>query len=215
MMLRNGHYQYSDAEAPGAHAYIRPVMLDLFNSMSAGSHSPVVIDLGCGNGSLLREFGDKTSQELLFGLDGSQSGIEQARRALPGADFRVADVCGDLSDHPAYGKCDFVFSTEVVEHLFDPVAFARNCFSFVRPGGRVIITTPYHGYLKHIAIAVCGKTDFHFHPLLVGGHIKFWSRRTLSQLLETAGLKVVGFRGVGRFSGLWKSMVLIAERPGL
>jgi hypothetical protein len=47
-----------------------------------------------------------------------------------------------------------------------------------------------------------------------GGHIKFWSRNTLSLLLQESGFEVVAFSGVGRFPYLWKSMVLVARKNG-
>jgi hypothetical protein len=80
--------------------------------------------------------------------------------------------------------------------------------------------TPYHGYLKNLALSVFDKWDFHHTPLWHGGHIKFWSKRTLTQLLTDSGFDVVEFHGVGRLPYLWKSMVLVAtkvdakRRPG-
>jgi hypothetical protein len=38
----------------------------------------------------------------------------------------------------------------------------------------LIITTPYHGYLKNIALSVSVKFDHHVNPLWDGGHIKFF-----------------------------------------
>ena len=44
-----------------------------------------------------------------------------------------------------------------------------------------------------------------------GGHIKFWSRRTLSQLLVDKGFRIVTFKGCGRVPYFWKSMVIKAQ----
>ena len=205
------YYQFQNVQPSHAHSYFRPIVLGIIDS--SGIRSPKIIDLGCGNGALLSVLTERTSPDCLFGIDGSPSGIDQARPMLPGIDLRVADLCQPVPDHPATGKCDFVVSTEVIEHLFDPLSFARSCFSFLRPGGKAIISTPYHGYLKNLALAVTGKMDFHFHPQCLGGHIKFWSRKTLSLLLHEAGFRVVGFHGAGRLPWLWKSMILVAEKP--
>lgn len=72
----------------------------------------------------------------------------------------------------------------------------------------MIISTPYHGYLKNLALAATGKLDNHFTVLWDGGHIKFWSVKTLSKLLEEYGFEVVEFKGSGRIPYLWKSMLL-------
>jgi hypothetical protein len=67
-----------------------------------------------------------------------------------------------------------------------------------------IISTPYHGYLKNLVLALGNKWDSHLTPLWDGGHIKLWSRKTLSQLLSEAGFHVVRFIGAGRLPFLEK-----------
>ena len=60
-------------------------------------------------------------------------------------------------------------------------------------------------------LALTGKMDEHFTALWEGGHIKFWSKKTLSELLEKNGFKVLKFKGCGRVYGLWKSMLIEAK----
>jgi hypothetical protein len=83
----------------------------------------------------------------------------------------------------------------------------------LRPGGRFICSTPYHGYLKNLALALCNRWDQHANPLWRGGHIKFWSRKTLSQLLTDVGFVNLRFSGAGRISYLWMTMLMAADRP--
>ena len=149
----------------------------------------------------------------LHGLEMSASGLAEAQKAYPDINFSLADLTADLALHPLAGKCDVVISTEVVEHVFLPRTFAKNSFTFLKPNGVLIISTPYHGYLKNLVLALTGKMDRHFTALWDYGHIKFWSKRTLTLLLEEAGFQVKEFRGVGRVPFLWKSMILIAIKP--
>jgi 2-polyprenyl-6-hydroxyphenyl methylase/3-demethylubiquinone-9 3-methyltransferase len=176
--------------------------------LSAGA---TVADLGCGNGALLGEF--RARGLRLYGVDASSSGIGQAKRAYPEIHFSQGDLTGDMSGHEAIGACDLVISTEVVEHIFLPRLFVANCYRMLKPGGVLLMTTPYHGYLKNLALAATGKLDGHFTALWDYGHIKFWSRQTLTRLLEEAGFHVDRFQGVGRMPYLWKTMVLTASRP--
>ena len=73
---------------------------------------------------------------------------------------------------------------EVIEHLYQPRAFVLFIRSILEAsgGGQFIVTTPYHGYLKNLTIAAANKMDHHLSALWEGGHIKFWSRRTLAIL---------------------------------
>lgn len=213
-MYKLSQYKYDSASTGYSSHYLLPAIGKLLQTaLPTTIESSKVIDLGCGNGTVMRSHFGSCLSDGLFGIDGSARGIEFAQSALPQCDFRVGDLAADLSDHPAFGQCDLVISTEVVEHLFDPRSFARNCFGFLKPGGKALISTPYHGYLKNLLLALSGRLDFHYTPLWVGGHIKFWSRKTLSQLFEESGFKVIGFQGVGRFPFLWKSMILVLERP--
>jgi 2-polyprenyl-6-hydroxyphenyl methylase/3-demethylubiquinone-9 3-methyltransferase len=107
---------------------------------------------------------------------------------------------------------DAVVSLEVVEHVYDPLAWARSCHAALRHGGLLVCSTPYHGYVKNLAIALSGGFDKHWNPLFTGGHIKFWSRQTLVHLLERADLVPEKFVGAGRLPYLWKSMVITSRR---
>lgn len=80
-------------------------------------------------------------------------------------------------------------------------------------GGAAILSTPYHGYWKNLAMALSGKMDAHFTALWDHGHIKFWSINTLTALLEEAGLRDLHFERVGRFPALAKSMIAVARKP--
>ena len=80
-------------------------------------------------------------------------------------------------------------------------------YDLLEPGGTLILSTPFHGYWKNLALALSGKMDAHFTALWDGGHIKFWSERTLRSLLHEAGFVEVGFSRVGRIRPLAKSMV--------
>lgn len=75
-----------------------------------------------------------------------------------------------------------------------------------------MLSTPYHGYLKNLALALAGKWDDHLGPLWDGGHIKFFSKRTLRALLEEAGFQQIDLLRVGRVPALAKSLVAVVRR---
>lgn len=172
-----------------------------------------VLDAGCGNGALAAELAADGYQ--VVGIDADAHGLDLARHRAPGVKFVQAVFEGDPASLGATsdGRVDVVVSTEVIEHLYAPHELVRFAFNALRPGGRFIVTTPYHGYLKNLVLSLFNGWDRHFSVDWYGGHIKFWSRQSLSTVLEKHGFRVIGFRGVGRMPFLWKSMILIAERP--
>ena len=170
-----------------------------------------MLDVGCGNGFTAGQF--LAHGCTVVGIDLSESGIKLARESYPRARFEVlgADdhVLENLNEYPF----DLVISTEVIEHLYAPRTYVRGCFEALKPGGRFICTTPYHGYLKNLLISVAGRWDTHASPLWDGGHIKLWSLRSLSSLLSETGFQQLRFSGAGRLPFLWMTMVVSASRP--
>ena len=190
------------------HAYFVRHVLSLAGHLEPGTR---VLDVGCGNGFLCGEFLKRGCK--VVGTDLSAQGIELARQTYSSGRFELlgadASVLASLGEQPF----DIVVSTEVVEHLYAPRDWAKCCFGALRDGGRFICTTPYHGYWKNFAISLLGKWDAHANPLWDGGHIKFWSKRTLERLLSETGFTNFRFRGAGRIRGFWMTMIVSAERP--
>jgi len=169
-----------------------------------------VIDIGAGNGMLCGQMLNEGFD--VVGVEYDQKGVDIAResyRTIPFYNYGVQDDPKQLLN--AEKPFDVAVSTEVVEHLFSPHLLPKYAKGVLKDGGFLIITTPYHGYLKNLALSVLDKWDLHHSPLWHGGHIKFWSRKTLTQLLQMNGFFVVGFYGVGRVPFLWKSMILVAR----
>src|SRR5437879_3794410 len=108
---------------------------------------------------------------------------------------------------------DLVISTEVVEHPYAPRPYAAGCFQALHPQGRFICSTPYHGYVKNLVLAALNRWDAHASPLWDGGHVKLWSRKTLSTLLTETGFVNLQFCGAGRVPGLWMIMVMSGDKP--
>ena len=147
------------------------------------------------------------------GVDASGKRIAQARRDHPGARFENLEVDENLLEILGEEPFDLVVSTEVVEHLFLPSEWATTCFAALAPGGHLICSTPYHGWLKNVAIAGANRWDHHHHTLRNLGHIKFFSVATLSELLTKAGVADIRSRGAGGLPFLWKSLVMAGTRP--
>jgi 2-polyprenyl-3-methyl-5-hydroxy-6-metoxy-1,4-benzoquinol methylase len=187
-----------------ASAYLLPIVTKLVRQR-AGAR---IFELGCGNGTVAAHF--QGMGYKVTAVDTSQSGIAIARSKCD-ARFEVADAYDDLAIR--FGRFPLVLSLEVVEHCFYPRKFAKAVFDLLTPNGTAIISTPFHGYWKNLALAVSGKLDSHFTALWDGGHIKFWSEPTLHALLREAGFQTVDFHHAGRIPAFAKSMIAVARAP--
>lgn len=212
---RNGHakmsreilqYVWETDEPTCAHDYIvKPIIFSL-----PSQDSLKIADLGCGNGYLASVLAK--SGHHISALDSSEAGIRLARQVHPEIPFLCLSLYEDLQVELGQ-DFDVVISSEVIEHLYDPRRFLENAFKILKSGGTIILTTPYHGYLKNLAMAITGKLDQHFTVGWDCGHIKFFSVKTLSAMVAEQGFHNIRFKFAGRVPFLWKSMVLCAQKP--
>lgn len=192
---------------PGSHPYLWPVVLDVCRRHGVRT----ALDIGCGNGTTCLELRKEGIEAI--GMEPSADGFEIARVRLGDKGVYHAGV-NDPSETVVEKDFDAVICTEVVEHLYAPAALPKFAKVELKADGILIVSTPFHGYLKNLAICLANKWDRHHNPLYDGGHIKFWSRGTLTALLESHGFSVVEFHGVGRLPLFWKSMVLVGQNCG-
>jgi 2-polyprenyl-3-methyl-5-hydroxy-6-metoxy-1,4-benzoquinol methylase len=200
--------KYTASGLRACHSYLVPSLMKHCADAGVGTR---VLDVGCGNGAVAGEFVKRGC--TVVGIDMAEPGIRIAREASPAARFEILPADQDVLTNLNEAPFDIVYSLEVVEHLYDPRGFLVGCFTAAKNGGTFICSTPYHGYLKNLAISLIDGWDQHHNPGFDGGHIKFFSRKTLSDLLLQVGFHACCFSGAGRIPYLWNSMVIAASKP--
>ena len=166
-------YHYQNAAPTCANAYLWPVLVDIIIKNPLRERR--VFDLGCGNGATAKMLSDLGYD--VTGVDISEPGITLGRKSFPQLKLCIGNAYEDLAQ--TYGQYPLVVSLEVIEHCFEPRRFAKTFYNLIEQGGIGILSTPYHGYWKNLALAVAGKWDDHLTALWDGGHVKFFSIKTL------------------------------------
>jgi len=206
-MAEYQEHGYNDEHATPFWQYVRPIMHTLLTK----DKNRCILDLGCGNGYFVNYL---ISQGYnAYGIDASQQGISIAKKTNPDR-FFIQDLDDNrLPEEIRDLPFDTIISTEVIEHIYNPFTFMDLCKDVLSKnnGGEIIMSTPYHGYFKNLMLSVFNKWDKHTNAVAVGGHIKFWSRASLGQLLTQSGFTVTNFAGGGRMPYFWKSMVMKAR----
>jgi SAM-dependent methyltransferase len=100
------------------------------------------LDLGCGDGWILREAYDRKLISFGVGIDTSVPALEECGRRFEGAPGLKAALPAQLPSLVPEGSCDIAICTETLEHVPNPKAFIQTMLKYVRPGGEVIITVP-------------------------------------------------------------------------
>ena len=196
-----------------AHKYLFKTIKNIFSRFKIAFNSNI-LDAGCGSGfidSNLHLHGYKN----IWGFDNSDSGIKLAKNTYASLQdrFFIHNAYEEnLPDALQKIRFDVVLSVEVIEHLYSPKIYLENIKRWLNKDGLLILTTPYHGYLKNLLISLVNKSDWHFNPLHESGHIKFFSKKTLFEILSTTGFKPLKFYGSCRVPFLWKSMVIVGQK---
>ncbi len=159
---------------------------------SSGEHFGTLVDVGCERGSLagrLRATFDRYIGCDLVAYDefpsASYAQLVQAdlNRPLP-----LSDSCADL-----------VVSVETIEHLENPRAFVRELARIVRPGGRVVLTTPNQlSWLNKVTLVAKNQHNaFQEAPGLYPGHITALLEEDLRRIALECGLEKIEIHYAG------------------
>lgn len=192
--------------------YLRHV-LGLLSQIERGAK---ILDAGCGGGDF--SIGLHEAGYTVFGSDLSVSAIAHARSAGTGR-YEVASLYDHLAEPFGINCFDAIVCVEVIEHLYSPARFVMRAHEALRPGGLLIVSTPYWGYLKNVVLALTNRMDRALTALWEGGHIKHFSRTTLTKLMEQQGFQTVKFIGCGEgwrahAPYLWNGMLMAFRKPG-
>lgn len=197
-------YGWATKNAEQSHSYLLPTSIKILKQF----RGEFLLDIGTGNGSTLPYWlhaGYKVSA-----MEPDPAGYSFAKQHDQ-VDIRQIAIGDKLPDDWKL-KFDAAVCLEVIEHLFDPAELIVALNFSLKKGGIVVVSTPYHGYAKNFALSIFNKWDFHHHPTRVGGHIKFWSEKTLSEFFTSNGFERLAWRGVGRVPFLWKSMIAVFKK---
>lgn len=101
----------------------------------------IILDLGCGPGTITRGFCAHVPQGQVIGMDASESVISQARESAaseqdkyPNLTFRVGDItAGDLPFED--NSIDVVYTSQTLYHIPSPVAVMKEALRVLKPGG--------------------------------------------------------------------------------
>ena len=167
------------------------------------------LDYGCGNGWLAEWLVEHGFDAV--GADISESGIAVARRAVPSATF-TTDISADSLAR--LGPFNLVTCIEVIAHCYTPSSELQRLYACLRPGGTLILSTPYHGYIKNLVMAATGRLERHLDTLWSGAHVHYFTIASISKLLKQAGFRDIEVERAGRIAPLAKSMVLTCSKPG-
>lgn len=182
------------------------IKAEIMDDCRLKNNNSVVLDIGCGVG-LYNPTLIKDGNEYI-GIDLSECAVTIAR------DKGYNAICGLAEKIPLGNETvDYVFSTEVIEHVDDPGLMLKEIKRVLKPGGSCLITTTTYQFIIFHYIWVSTEIGFKFRDLILyiigyiskqcrddfvrllynytGGHLWGFMKKDLIHLVKSANLEVV------------------------
>ena len=175
-----------------------------------------LLDLGCGSGQLMIALADQFDD--LVGVDVSDSRIGLAREVVrsryPQLKDKVAfeTVEGDGSLPFEDRSFDSIIACTILEVVPDVFRTMDELSRVCKTGGSVIVSVANICYLKHVVDLLRGRIPVTWSPTRDiaqwrergwdDGCLRYFSKRTLADLLEHAGFVPEAWAGCGGFAKL-------------
>jgi SAM-dependent methyltransferase len=149
-----------------------------------------VLDVGCGQGSLLKELSEEYPHIRLHGADISTKAIELASNRVPGARFWQLDIEEDSLDE----RFDLILCGEVLEHVANDTLAIENLSCMM---DKYLIVSSPQGRMREFEANV--------------GHVRNYDYGELPQKLESAGLTILNVIqwGFPFYSPLYRDLINI------
>jgi 2-polyprenyl-3-methyl-5-hydroxy-6-metoxy-1,4-benzoquinol methylase len=178
-------YSYLERPNPAVQA-----LLEKRVTAKAQGSAPRVIDIGCGCGTNAHAFKEKTPRAFVLGVETNPQAAELARAVC---DDVFAGTCEEWAAAKAdSAPFDAVILADVVEHIADPIAFLRSLVGIpALKGATWIISVPNFGVWHNRARTLLGLQGYAWNGLWDRTHLRFFTRKTLLELLDYCGLEVI------------------------
>ena len=180
--------RYREAAAAASNGTSSDVIYSNFELLLAElSLSGDLLDFGAGAGLL-------TKRILSSGRFDSVSAVDITARP-EGLEDSATWYCQDLNEVTdiADGSFDVIVSAEVVEHLENPRAVARECCRLLRPGGTLILSTPNNESWRALLALVFRGHFVEFGDASYPAHITALLRKDIERILLESGFSAPRF----------------------
>ena len=226
--LAGSHFQYKEHYQNDAETYDyfkvseNPVEREEHNRLHQHILSEIpkyaswILDTGCGGGWLANALKQKNKQVISMDISDINPIKAIKNNPYPTHSGLVADVY-ELPVKEA--PIDCIVASEIIEHVSDPKRFIDALFTALKPGGRIIITTPYNERIMASLCIHCNRLtphNAHLHSFTEASIARYLPGRVTKYKTRVFNNKILVRLGIQRLFGflplmLWQGMDNLAN----
>ncbi|MGC8499858.1 MAG: methyltransferase domain-containing protein [Leptospirillia bacterium] len=158
---------------------------EVIDRIPAGANR--ILDIGCGTGAMGRGIRTRWGDVKLVGIEKEASRGFEAKAYY---DRVIVEDAAEWAPDFAEESFDAIIMADVLEHVADPVALLRKYVPYLSPQGVLVLSVPNVRYHEVLAGLAHGRFDYQEQGILDRTHLRFFTRKTLVELLESTGLQV-------------------------
>ena len=151
-----------------------------------------VLDVGCDTGRL-GEILRREKSCVVYGIERDPRAAAEASLRLDRVEVRPVEA---EASFVGFEDFDVVMFLDVLEHLYDPWSVLRGARSTLRSGGLLLSVVPNIAHLSVVRRLLGGKFEYQDHGMMDKTHLRWFTRRSLSDALEGAGFIGVRVEGI-------------------
>ena len=137
----------------------------------------LILDVGCGNGWLANYF-LKTNRQVIS-MDVSTVNPIRALKENPNENH--AALVADVFHLPIKNNSiDCIVAAEVMEHVHEPGLFMEKLIEKLKPGGKLIITTPYNEKIEYYLCVHCNL------PTPKNAHLHSFNKQSIKIIISNS-----------------------------
>jgi len=164
-----------------------------------------VLDIGCQDGDMCYMLNQEGFE--VYGVDINRELISKAKLKYPQIEFKY----GNCENYIPFSDefFDVVWAGDVIEHICNTDIFVNEVNRVLKKGGFFALSTPAHNMIKNIMIALF-TFEKHFNPEFP--HYRFYTLKSLKNVLEKRGFRIIDVKYIGRFWPFSNSMLVISRK---